>query len=65
MFRGNAAPRQNGEPGRDFDVFAVDSDRLAGGVRGAVAVEEQFQELDGLGETAAGGVRGAVGWPPR
>ncbi|MFD5164013.1 hypothetical protein ACFWMJ_39210 [Streptomyces hawaiiensis] len=43
-----------GEPGADLDGVAVDADALAGGGGAAFAVQEEFQELDGLFEGAAG-----------
>ncbi|WP_432043678.1 hypothetical protein [Streptomyces cadmiisoli] len=44
-----------GEPGADSDSVAVDVQGLAGGGGAAFAVEDEFQELDGLLEGAAGG----------
>ncbi|MFJ3213355.1 MULTISPECIES: hypothetical protein [Streptomyces] len=42
-----------GEPGADLDGVAADADGLAGRRRAAFAVEEEFQELDGVLEGAA------------
>ncbi|MFD5272128.1 hypothetical protein [Streptomyces sp. NPDC058335] len=39
-----------GQPGPDPDGVAVDAYGLAGGGGAAFAVQEKFQELDGLGE---------------
>lgn len=43
-----------GEPGADLDGVAVDSDRLAGRGDAVFAVEEELENLDGLGKGAPG-----------
>lgn len=50
-----------GWPGADLDGVAVDADRLARGGDAAFAVQEELQELDGLGEGAAGAAGGGRG----
>ncbi|MGW7614097.1 hypothetical protein ACWGKW_44155 [Streptomyces sp. NPDC054766] len=47
-----------GEPGADPDGVAIDDDLLPGCWGAAFAVEEEFQELDGLFEAAAGAAGG-------
>lgn len=47
-----------GEPGAALDGVSVDADRLAGGRDAAFAVQEEFQELDGLLEGTAGATDG-------
>ncbi|MEU3862803.1 hypothetical protein AB0F03_36820 [Streptomyces sp. NPDC028722] len=49
------------EPGADLDGVAVDADGLAGCGGAAFAVEEEFQELDGLLEGAASTACGGEG----
>ncbi len=60
-FAGAVLGADLGKPRTDPDGVAVDSDRLAGCGGTAFAMEEQFEDLDGLGESApglSGGVSG-------
>ncbi|MFE0452456.1 hypothetical protein ACFW2D_14395 [Streptomyces sp. NPDC058914] len=46
------------EPGTDLDGDTVDADDLAGSGSAAFTAEQELQELDGLGEGAAGTTEG-------
>lgn len=47
-----------GKPGSDPDRLAIDADFLTGGGGAALAVQEEFEDLRGLGEGSAGSAGG-------